>query len=222
MNKTLQKIQQSRPDLSDYLYHFTKGSKASETLWKIIGDEKILDPLNRGVICFTEAPIYQMLDMFKIFEGYKEPMYAPFGIAIPKWKLYSLGARPVIYGPQSELSLFPDDLKWRYEPIEKKHDFSWLREWRINTSEVSFQLDDIFIVTKIIHDGLGITHSPDVIIDGDWADGQWWDQSFVAWDREIKSISLDTIVESAISDSTKLLFEIEKQSKEIMDGKSNH
>lgn len=43
MNNTLVKIIQSREDISDYLFHFTKGSNALKILETIISDRKIKD-----------------------------------------------------------------------------------------------------------------------------------------------------------------------------------
>lgn len=64
MNNTLKKIKESRSDLSEYLYHFTKGSSALDTINKIILDGKLIDINNTGVIWFNEAPVYQMLEMW--------------------------------------------------------------------------------------------------------------------------------------------------------------
>ena len=52
MNKTLVEILKSREDLSDYLYHFTKGAYAKQTLLKIADDKALKDVGNKGVICF--------------------------------------------------------------------------------------------------------------------------------------------------------------------------
>lgn len=50
-NKTLLKILSAREDISDYLFHFTKGSDAKNTLTSILGDSEIKD-VKRGYICF--------------------------------------------------------------------------------------------------------------------------------------------------------------------------
>jgi hypothetical protein len=84
MNKTLLNIISSREDLSDYLFHFTNGKNAKNTLKKITSDEQLIDINDRGVICFTEAPLLSLVSMFDIFDNYLDPMYAPYGIAIKK------------------------------------------------------------------------------------------------------------------------------------------
>lgn len=50
MNKTLDLILDSRYDLSDYLFHFTRGNYAKNTLNKILRDKKLLDVRNKAVI----------------------------------------------------------------------------------------------------------------------------------------------------------------------------
>lgn len=84
VNSTLLQILASREDLSDYLFHFTRGKKAFETLEKILNDGKLKDVYKRGYLCFTEAPLTTLYNMFQIFERYDNPMYAPYGIGLKK------------------------------------------------------------------------------------------------------------------------------------------
>lgn len=84
VNSTLLQILASREDLSDYLFHFTRGKKAFETLEKILNDGKLKDIYERGCLCFTEAPLTTLYNMFQIFERYDNPMYAPYGIGLKK------------------------------------------------------------------------------------------------------------------------------------------
>ncbi len=212
MNSTLDKIKTSRPDLSDYLYHFTKGANAKDSLMNIIFDEKIKDVGNKGVICFTESPVYNLVEMFDIFNKYQNPMFAPYGIAIPKQKLFKSGGRPVIYGPNSERKFIDQSILWRYEDFDDKKDFTWLREWRINSSEVNLDPTSCFVITKTKQEELESLFYPgDYVCDGDWADGQWWDQSYMSMNREWKSISLETIVNESIQNNSKLISEISSQ-----------
>lgn len=102
MNKTLLQIIESREDLSDYLFHFTNGKNAKETLKKITSEQAVRDVNNKGVICFTEAPLLSLVRMFDIFDKYESPMYAPYGIGVKKEDFFKLGGRPVIYGLPEE------------------------------------------------------------------------------------------------------------------------
>ncbi len=102
LNKTVQNIRLKREDLSDYLYHFTKNANAFNTLKKILGEGKLRDVGNAGVICFTDAPFPVLINMFDIFRPFYDPMYAPYGVAIKKTSLFEAGARPVIYCSSDE------------------------------------------------------------------------------------------------------------------------
>ena len=57
---------------------------------------------------------------------------------VPKNWLYSQGGRPVIYQPDREFEMLPESHRWRhvrYEPGAV--DFTWEREWRIQTDRLS-------------------------------------------------------------------------------------
>lgn len=85
-------------------------------------------------------------NMFNIFESYRSPMYTPYGIGIKKEHLHRLGAIHVFYGTNEDLSLLPNTLKWRFgEYMPNKKDYTWLREWRINTSSVKLS-DTLHII----------------------------------------------------------------------------
>ena len=88
MSTIVEKFFYTREDLSDYVFHFTKGASAQSTLEKILQEGKIRDIHSKGYICFSEAPILMLLDMFDIFSKYPDPMYAPFGIGIKRDSLY--------------------------------------------------------------------------------------------------------------------------------------
>lgn len=51
-------------------------------------------------------------------------------------------ARPVIYQPDSDFGLLPEDLRWRhvrFEPTgEKVIDWTWEHEWRVRCDELAF------------------------------------------------------------------------------------
>lgn len=212
MNRTVLKIKESRADLSDYLFHFTNCSDAKDTLVQIIEDKKLKDINNRGFICFTETPIYAMIDMFKIFEDYPCPMYAPYGIGLPKESLLGMGARPVIYGSADELSLLDKSIRWRFEEYSAENDFTWLREWRVPIEEIEITPENCFIITKTREEELYIANDIDVDVDFDYADGQHWGYTSIYTEREWKSISIETLLDEVIDNNQKLKKEIEDQS----------
>lgn len=199
MNPTLKKIITSREDISEYLFHFTKGSAAFDTLLKILEDNTLKDVRQTGVICFTEAPLTVLADMFDIFSSYPNPYYSPYGVAIKKSKLFEMGGRPVIYGLPEEEILLDERIRWRFEKYHpESNDFSWLREWRVPTPSITLNRDDFFVITKT-KDELGIMFNPedilDVEFDGDVADGQFWGYAYAVVGRRFKAISLEDIKE---------------------------
>ncbi|WP_342990214.1 MULTISPECIES: hypothetical protein [Bacteroides] len=200
MNHTLFKIIASREDISDYLFHFTKGSNAFDSLLSIIKDSQLRDIKNNGVICFTEAPITLLANMFNIFNNYSEPLYAPYGIAIKKEHLFQLGARPVIYGTIEEKDILPESFKWRFEEyIPNVKDFTWLREWRLKSNLIDLTKENCFIITKTQEEYESIAFNDDCIgdidFDGCVDNGQFLGTAIGYFERGFKGISIENIVE---------------------------
>lgn len=200
MNETLCRILKSREDISQYLYHFTKGSNAIDILKNIVMGNSIQDVGGRGYICFTETPITQLTKMFRIFATYPNPMYAPYGIAIRKDVLFNIGARNVSYVTEAELQTLPDSEQWKYEEYHpSKKDFSWLREWRIREKQVTLNNSDCFLITKTkneLHQFLFDLENPiDIEIDGCVSDGQFWGHAIGKCERTFKGVSIEDIEE---------------------------
>jgi hypothetical protein len=198
MNKTLLNILKSREDLSDYLFHFTYGKSAKDTLKKITNEKHLKDVNNRGFICLTEAPLLSLTGMFKIFKRYENPMYAPYGVAMKKDFLFTLGGRSVIYGPLAEKDLLDDSIKWRFEEyIPEKKDFTWLREWRVPVKEIQLTVDNCFIITKNemeLHELMfSMENIGDVEFDGCVSDGRFWGTASGIVERTFKGVSLEDI-----------------------------
>jgi hypothetical protein len=136
-------------DISKYVIHWTSGNsyeQAFENLYCILNEHRIFGSSNKikggfKCICFTERPA-------KYFDF--EKRYKPFGIALAKKYLFELGGRPVIYQPDADYEILPDDLQWRhvlYNPCETPpKDFTWEREWRIKTDELPLDHQEVIIV----------------------------------------------------------------------------
>lgn len=198
MNKTLINILKSREDLSEYLFHFTSGTNASKTLENIVNENAIIDVKSKGVICFTEAPLTNLPEMFKIFERFPNPMYAPYGIAVRKIYLFDKGARPVIYGTVDEKNDLGDKLKWRfveYKPDVK--DYTWLREWRLKEKYLELDSKNFFIITKLESELYDHMFNPedilDVEFDGCIADGGYSGTATGITTRRFKGVSLEDL-----------------------------
>ena len=197
MNNGIERILDLRSDMSDYVFHFTKGphSEAKETLIKILNNDKIVANVNTGVICFTEAPIFSLVELFEYFRKFPKPMYSPYGIAVRKDEFYKLGGRPAIYGDFSEKKLLDSSITWRFvEYSPNKNDYSWLREWRINSPEINLSSVKKIIITKTFQEELDLAFSyGDLSIDGCVSDGQFFPEYSIEAERKDKTLSIEFI-----------------------------
>lgn len=198
MNQTLIEILRRREDLSDFVFHFTKGFEARETLKKILNEGQIKDKGNNGYICFSDSPLTMLAPMFDLFERYINPMYAPYGIGIKKKYLYDLKARPVYYyDPDDGLDLSIID-SWRLvKYVPEKYDFTWLREWRCPQNSINLTYDDCFVVVKTNSDILEmndmILELDDIDIDAQPEDGGIRTEYTGYFTRKFKAVSLEEI-----------------------------
>jgi hypothetical protein len=146
----------ARFDLSEWLIHFTRGDSpdlAFATLQAIIAERRLISG-NRFIrggyrcVCFTEAPLPAFTDDF--VRQFPFARYSQFGVMFPKAWLYEQGGRPVIYQPDADFDLLPEQLKWRYVRFELDAepviDWTWEREWRIRCDELWFSEADAVIV----------------------------------------------------------------------------
>lgn len=136
-----------RKDISNQLIHFTKGEtleSAYENICSIINQRRLIGgngAIKGGhkCVCFSEAPLQALGNGLLNSSAYTR--YSPFGILFEKKWIFDQGGRPVIYQSDSEYDALPDTHKWRhvrYEPnAEDPIDFTWEREWRIPTEELT-------------------------------------------------------------------------------------
>jgi len=146
----------SRPDISDTVIHFTKGATyedALATLLAIVGEGRLVGgtEMIRGgyrCVCFTEAPLPAVAR--GLVNAGSFTRYSPFGLMFSKRWIFELGARPVIYQPDSEFQQLPEELRWRhvrYEPAGAPPiDFTWEREWRVGCDALRFSPGDAALV----------------------------------------------------------------------------
>lgn len=198
LNQTLIKILRAREDISDYVFHFTKKRNAFETLELILEKECIRDVNHKGHICFSESPLPLLPSMFKLFQKYEDPIYAPYGIGIKKNQFWQIGGRPVIYGDIKEGEILPDEIKWRFQLLNPNtYDFSWLREWRIQTSEINLNKLDCFVIVDTVKDTESLYNSifdlDDIDIDAQPEDGTCHTEYLGYFVRKFKIISIEEI-----------------------------
>ena len=161
-------LRERKKDLSPYLFHFTKGSDCKERLESILSEECLKSKL--GYICFTESPLTCSHELFKYMESWKEPMYSRYGIGFKRDILIDqFRARPVIYGDDKDLAMLGNGLNWRYELLDiHKHDYTWLREWRIEGNEFHFSSiskEDIIVVAPTEDEIVDIVSSLEIDVD---------------------------------------------------------
>jgi len=142
-------LRERKKDLSPYLFHFTKGDECKENLENILSEKCLRS--ERGYICFTESPLTYSHELFRYMESWEKPMYSRFGIGFKRDILIdAFRARPVIYGDEKDYSMLGNGLNWRYELLDvHSHDYTWLREWRIEGNKFGFSTiskDDIIVI----------------------------------------------------------------------------
>ena len=145
----------ARPDLSPYLIHLTKNTKAEDeysafdNLVSILKAGRIFgSDSSKGFIkgprkatCFMDIP-FQALKYVLTPENAdpQKPRYEPYGVIITKGYAYRSGCRPVLYLSNEETTKLriPKDELWRVVRFEVTDDgwISWLheREWRCGSS----------------------------------------------------------------------------------------
>ena len=146
----------NRFDISQKLIHFTSGESpedAFDRLTAIISERRLIGgaSLIRGsykCVCFTEAPLAAFTDAF--VRPYPFRRYSQFGLMFEKSWIYDRGGRPVIYQPESDFNILPDELRWRHVRFELACDpiidWTWEREWRIRCDELPFSEAEAIIV----------------------------------------------------------------------------
>ena len=145
----------NRDDLSDNLVHLTRGETdeaAADAFLSILGSTS-LSGSSRDIrggykcVCFSEAPLPKLAHILSVPE-HSGVRYKPFGVMTSKHWLFQKGGRPVIYQPENEFPLLPDELRYRHVRYEPGHvDHSWEREWRIRSE--SLTLDPAFVTLVV-------------------------------------------------------------------------
>lgn len=160
-----------RRDLGTLLFHFTRSSatqSASQVLWQILGSRKLKggsDWSSSGQPCisFTEAPIQEFAALFTAARladidtsGFR---YEPYGVAVTREWLFAQGGRPVIYDhPDEEQQCAAPGQEYRFVPFDPSAnvDFTWEREWRIQTECLELDPRSAFAVVPTAEEAFDI------------------------------------------------------------------
>lgn len=158
----------NRPDVSNYLAHFTKGKPgrlALSILQEILESKKLIaSPLpwtNRPAVCFTECPWSSLLAHSK--------HYSPYGVGFAKPRIFAAGGAPAYYVRadhyekqqwDQHLHTFVTPFWPAYRPKTLKTnalggktiDYAHEREWRV-PHDFSFELDQVeFVILRTYKD----------------------------------------------------------------------
>jgi len=140
-----------RPDLSPYITHLTKNTRAENDhsafdnlisilqrgeIWGSSRKKGFIKGPNKAV-CFMDIPLYCLKYVLNHENANAQhPRYEPFGIIITKRLAYKRGCRPVLYLSNVEVQqlAIPKEELWRVVRFEVSGNqwISWLheREWR--------------------------------------------------------------------------------------------
>jgi hypothetical protein len=152
-----------RDDLSNQLVHLTKGTNANLKLHRQEAMESLFNILNekrlRGgtgfikgsykCVCFSEAPIGKLSTLLAqndqgVFK------YQPYGILVRKVWLFQRGGRPVVYGPDQDFLMLPEEMRFRHVRFYLGEDYTidhtWEREWRIHEASLPISPSDVTVV----------------------------------------------------------------------------
>lgn len=139
-----------RPDLSPYLVHLTKNTRAKDeftaydNLINILKEGSVWGSDKRGFIkgpneaaCFMDIPLTSLKYIINDKNcTVDDPRYEPYGVVITKKYAYEHGCRPVLYLSNQEMRdlQIPESEKWRVVRLDgvDGKSVNWVheREWR--------------------------------------------------------------------------------------------
>ena len=174
-------MNENRPDVSEYLAHFTKGKsgKTALQILQTILESKMLIAsslpwTNRPAVCFTECPWTSLLAHSK--------QYSPYGVGFAKPRVFAAGGAPAYYVRadhykkqqwEDHIHTFVTPFWPNYRPKGlqtdalggKTIDYAHEREWRVphdfsfDLSQVEFVImntyEDMAKFPKELKDGVG-------------------------------------------------------------------
>jgi hypothetical protein len=142
-----------RRDISSYLFHFVnREDSPADTLRAILDCGHIrggiYPPAASKTVCFTEAPLVDVVRADGVLEAHSYKRLSLWGIGFKKQFVFESGGLPVIYQPSSHLEDLHPSAWWRHVDFDLKKglDYTWQREWRVHTEEFHFESADVVLV----------------------------------------------------------------------------
>jgi len=203
-------VKSVRKDLSEWLWHLVRrDNDPKKTIRKIVTERTIRggqDMLTKEtVICFSEAPLRELINQNPVLSQNGYTRLSLFGIGFRKSWVYERRGRPVIYQPNSELSLLPQESIWRHVEFDlsKPVDYTWQREWRIKANELKFSLSDAIVLVEDTYGLENILWKIHVDVDAKRGEVSWYAGVFKEFDfipSEFADIEDDRSIEVCISE----------------------
>lgn len=200
-----EKVIKVRRDISSYLFHFVNRNKAPADALRSILEKGLIrggiyPPSQIKTVCFTEAPLAEIVREDGILDSYNYKRLSLWGIGFKKQFIFDSGGLPVIYQPRSHLLHFHPSAYWRHVDFDLKSetDHTWQREWRVPVEEFRFDPREAILVIPSVEEFAGELWR--VSIDVESKDGEviYYSGVFKKWDfipLEYADISDDTSIE---------------------------
>ena len=145
-----------RKDITSFVFHFVRRQDPLEALRAILKEGYIrggvYPPGSDSVVCFTEAPLAEVIRQNGILEAHGYDRLSLWGIGFKKDQVFGQGGLPVIYQPRTLYERLPPELRWRHVDFDPGHgiDFTWQREWRVQTEQFALaEVETILVVPDV-------------------------------------------------------------------------
>jgi hypothetical protein len=152
-------IKETRHDLSDWLWHFTRrDGQPFKVLKEIVQSNHIRGSQDKyctqTAVCLTEMPLTEAYRQSGLLDEYSYSRFSDYGIGFKKNWIAKRGGLPVIYQPNNMVDLLDPTIRWRHCELDysKGIDFTWQREWRVSCDRLTFTPDDDVLI--VVQTGL--------------------------------------------------------------------
>ena len=131
------------------------------------------------VVCFSEAPLAELLVSRCYRPHLKRWDYEPYGIAVRKTVAEQFGFQPVIYGDATQRDEIGESDQYRFQSKGKTFDWTSEREWRHNADvlleDISVEDARVFVATHADADAIsGLSRWPvSVLLQSDAQDADF-------------------------------------------------
>lgn len=151
------KVAKVRRDITTYLFHFVnRDGRPADTLRAILRSGHIrggiYPPCTDPTVCFTEAPLGEIVRQDGILDAHSYKRLSLWGIGFKKKFIFDSGGLPAVYQPRRDLGELVPGARWRHVDFDLATgiDYTWQREWRLRTAELNFESEDAILVVPSV------------------------------------------------------------------------